>query len=138
MANNNRTTSKPRGASVANATKEATAKPAEVPVGRPTFQPCWTEAEAVQLANDQLALDTAANAGYRLAMVTLATSAEDLMRAALLEASGEGEESPAECVSRILTEAEDALKGRIEILKAAQARVLLTACFVHGVELPKG
>jgi hypothetical protein len=114
------------------------AKPAEFPVPRPTFQPCWTEAKAVELANDQLALDTAANAGYRLAMVTLARSAEDLMTAALLEASGEGEESPAECVSRILAEAEDALKSRIEILKTAQARVLLTAAFVHGVKLPKG
>jgi hypothetical protein len=70
------------------------AKPVKMPVGRPTFQPCWTEAEAVELANDQLALDTAANAGYRLAMVTLARSAEDLMRAALLEASGEGGKTP--------------------------------------------
>ena len=113
-------------------------KAKDVAVPRPTFKPCWTEAKAVELANDQLALETATNAGYRLAMVTLARSAEDLMRAALLEASGEGEESPAECVSRIFTEAEDALKSRIEILKAAQARVLWSACFVHGVKMPKG
>lgn len=113
-------------------------KAKDVAVPRPTFKPCWTDAKAVELANAQLALDTAANAGYRLAMVTLARSAEDLMSAALLEASGEGEESPAECVSRILAEAEDAFKSRIEILKTAQARVLLTACFVHGVKMPKG
>ena len=112
-------------------------KAKDVAVPRPTFKPCWTEAKAVELANAQLALDTAANAGYRLAMVTLARSAEDLMRAALLEASSEGKESPVECVCRILAEAEDALKGRLEILKAAQARVLLSAAFVHGVKMPR-
>jgi hypothetical protein len=41
-------------------------------------------------------------------------------------------------MSRVLAEAEGALKSRLEILKTAQARVLLSACFVHGVELPKG
>jgi hypothetical protein len=113
-------------------------KAKDVSVPRPTFKPCWTEVKAVELANDQLALDTAANAGYRLAMVTLARSAEDLMRVGLLEASGEGEESPAECVSRILTETEDALKSRIEIVRTAQARVLMSAAFVHGVRMPRG
>lgn len=29
-------------------------------------------------------------------------------------------------------EAEDALRGRLEILETAQARVLMTAAFVHG------
>ncbi len=59
------------------------AKPAEMPVGRPTFQPCWTEAKAVEMANDHLAPNAVANAGYRLAMVILATPAEGLMKGAL-------------------------------------------------------
>ena len=53
-------------------------------------------------------------------------------------ASSDDAESPAECVSRILAEAEGDLKDRLEILKTAQARVLLSACFVHGVKMPKG
>jgi hypothetical protein len=40
--------------------------------------------------------------------------------------------------SRILAEAEDGLESRLEILRAAQARVLCSAAFVLGVELPKG
>jgi hypothetical protein len=114
------------------------AKPAKMPVGRPTFQPCWTEAKAVEMANDHLAPDAVANAGYRLAMVILATPAEGLMKGALASSADEQAESPAECVSRILMEAEGDLKSRLELLRVAQARVLWSAAFVHGVDLPKG
>lgn len=110
-------------------------KAKDVAVQRPTFQPCWTQAEAVELANDHLAPDAVANVGYRLAMIILARPAEDLMRGALASSDDEQAESPAECMSRILTEAEGALKSRLEILQTAQARVLLLACFVHGVNL---
>jgi hypothetical protein len=114
------------------------AKPAEVPVGRPTFHPCWTEAKAVEMATNHLAPDAVAQAGYRIAMTILAQSAESLIRGALASSGDEQAESPAECVSRILTEAEGDLNSRLEILRAAQARVLWSAAFVHGVELPKG
>jgi hypothetical protein len=114
------------------------AKPAEMPVGRPTFQPCWTEAKAVEMANNHLAPDAVAQAGYRFAMVIPALPVEGLMKGALASSDDEQAESPAECVSRILMEAERDLEGRLEVLRAAQARVLWSAAFVHGVELPKG
>jgi hypothetical protein len=58
-------------------------KAKEMPVQRPTFRPCWTEAKAVEMTNDHLAPDAVANVGYRLAMVILARPAEDLMRGRL-------------------------------------------------------
>jgi hypothetical protein len=114
------------------------AKPAEMPVGRPTFQPCWTEAKAVEMANNHLAPDAVAQAGYRLAMTILAQPAESLMRGALASSDDEQAESPAECVSRILTEAEGDLKSRLEVLQAAQARVLWSAAFVQASSCRRG
>jgi hypothetical protein len=114
------------------------AKPAKMmPVRRPTFQPCWTEAKAVEMANDHLAPNAVANAGYRLAMVILARPVERFMEGTLAS-SDDAEGGPAECVCRILMEAEGDLKSRLEVLRAAQARVLWSAAFVHGVEMPKG
>jgi hypothetical protein len=72
-----------------NAPRKTNAKDVAVP--RPIFKPCWTEAEAVEMANNHLAPDAVAQAGYRFAAVILARPVEDLM-AGSLASSGDGEE----------------------------------------------
>ena len=92
---------------------------------------------AVEMADHHLAPDAVANAVYRFAMVILSRTVEQLMSGALKEPKGDDKERPAECVFRILMEAESDLKDRLDVIRSAQARVLWSACFVHGVEMPE-
>lgn len=116
-------------------TKTTKARP--VPPQRPTFAPYWTVAAAHQMADQHLAPHNAVNTTFRVALAILARTPEELMQSALQSAKEVDEEAPAECISRLLLEAEDALKGRLEIIQSAQARLMLCACFVHGVEIPR-
>jgi len=89
----------------------------------------------VRIADEQQAPGSVSNAGFRFAVVTLSRTPEQLMQASLLPPDNDGTE-PAEVLSRLFMEAEAQIKGQLEIIKAAQARVLMCACHVHGVELP--
>lgn len=97
---------------------------------RPEFKPAWTKEEAISAANMNLAPDHVSAVGLRLASVVLAQTPEELIRGALAEGDGE---SPAETVVKLLEETESCYKARMEILEAAKARVLLTACYAYGV-----
>jgi len=89
------------------------------------------------MADQHLAPYNAVNATFRVALAILAKTPEEVMESALQPAKEGEKEAPAECISRLLVEAEEALKGRLEIIQSAQARLLVCACFVHGVEIPR-
>ena len=99
---------------------------------RPRFEPLWTEADGIRTANDLCATDAIGQAGTRLAALVLARTPEELIRGAALPESADGGH-PAISTIEILAEAVSAIEARLEILKSAHARVLSTACFVHGV-----
>lgn len=114
-------------------TRRATKRgPAKKTVPRPRFAPCWSEADAVRIADEHLAPDAVLAVGFRFAVVTLARTPEQLIAGALDESKSEG----AEALCKLFIEAEELLAGQIEVVRAAKDRVLMTACFAHGVELP--
>jgi hypothetical protein len=109
--------------------------PAELPVSRPVFVPCWSDADAKRIACDRWAPNSAWIAGCRLAIAVLAKTPDDLIRGALMPSDDEGA-GPAETVSNVLREAQEELESQLEVVRAAQARVLMSACYALGVEPP--
>jgi hypothetical protein len=96
----------------------------------PYFKRSLTESEAIAAADERLRPDNISAVGLRLALVILARSPEELMKGALTEHDGE---STAIAMCKILDEVEEEFKGRLELLRAARARVLWTASYVHGI-----
>jgi hypothetical protein len=63
------------------------------------------------MANNHLAPDAVAQAGYRFAMVILALPVEGLMKGALASSDDEQAESPAECVPASSWKPSETLRG---------------------------
>jgi hypothetical protein len=101
------------------------------PTPRPNFQPARSGEEGIRATNQHLAPESMGNVATRLAALVLARTPEQLMRDALEE--GDDGTTATEVVLNLLGEGEALLQARLEMLRAAQTRVLWSAAYAHGV-----
>jgi hypothetical protein len=100
---------------------------------RPRFKPLWTEEVALRAGNDRCSPDAIDQIGTRLATILLSRTPEELMRCVALPKDADGSH-PAVTLLDTLAETLQMTEARLQILRAAQVRVLATACFVHGIK----
>lgn len=100
---------------------------------RPRFKPLWTAEAGLQAAAARCAADAIDQVATKLAAIVLSKTTEELMRGAALPEAADGGH-PAAVMIDTLAEAVRMTELRLQMLRSAHARVLATACFVHGVD----
>ncbi|WP_428665082.1 hypothetical protein [Reyranella sp.] len=96
---------------------------------KPPLVPVWTQDCAAQVIASNLAADDISAVATRVAALILARTPDELIASAA-KTNDDGE-SVAKTMSDLLKEGMERLKARLEMMQAAEYRVLWAACVVR-------